>query len=125
MMNIVDTSAWLEFFTGGKNAENFQSAITNKEKLIVPTIVFYEVFKKMLTEKPHGAALEYIGHMTMGTIVNLNLELSLLAGKTSKANHLAMADSIILATAQKYGATIWTQDSDFKDLPNVKYFPKK
>jgi predicted nucleic acid-binding protein len=34
------------------------------------------------------------------------------------------ANSIIIATAKKYGATIWTQDSDFKNLNNVKYFPK-
>ena len=27
-----------------------------------------------------------------------------------------MADSIILATAQEFKATIWTQDSDFKDI---------
>jgi predicted nucleic acid-binding protein len=36
-----------------------------------------------------------------------------------------MADSIILATAREFNATIWTQDSDFKDMDNVKYFPKK
>jgi predicted nucleic acid-binding protein len=35
-----------------------------------------------------------------------------------------MADSIILATAWQFDATIWTFDVDFKDLPGVKYFPK-
>jgi predicted nucleic acid-binding protein len=35
-----------------------------------------------------------------------------------------MADSIILATAQMCDATIWTQDSDFKNISGVKYFPK-
>jgi toxin FitB len=124
-MNLIDTSAWLEFFTDGKNAGHFQQAIMDTNKLIVPTIVFYEVFKKMLTEKSEGAALEYVAPMTMGKIVDLNLETSLLAGKISRENRLAMADSIILATAQKHGATIWTQDADFKGLPGVKYFPKK
>ncbi|MBN1381416.1 MAG: PIN domain-containing protein [Deltaproteobacteria bacterium] len=38
---------------------------------------------------------------------------------------LPMADSIILATAQEFKATIWTQDVDFKDISKVKYFPKK
>jgi predicted nucleic acid-binding protein len=36
-----------------------------------------------------------------------------------------MADSIIYATAKKYNATLWTQDSDFKDLKNVRYIEKK
>jgi len=36
-----------------------------------------------------------------------------------------MADSIILATAKDFEATVWTQDSDFKNIDNVKFFPKK
>jgi len=36
-----------------------------------------------------------------------------------------MADSIILATAHEFKATLWTQDVDFKNISKVKYFPKK
>ena len=36
-----------------------------------------------------------------------------------------MAESIILATAKAFDAVIWTQDSDFKNIAGVKYFPKK
>ena len=35
-----------------------------------------------------------------------------------------MADSIILATAKRYNAVVWTLDSDFKNIDGVKYFPK-
>ena len=38
---------------------------------------------------------------------------------------LPMADSIILATGRRHGATIWTQDSDFEGLEGVQYTPKK
>lgn len=38
---------------------------------------------------------------------------------------LPMADGIILATAREYNATVWTQDSDFKNIPGVKIFPKE
>jgi len=38
---------------------------------------------------------------------------------------LAMADSIILATARAYNATLWTQDEHFKDIEGVKYIEKK
>ena len=36
-----------------------------------------------------------------------------------------IADSIIYATAQKYGAVLWTQDADFKGLEGVKFYSKR
>jgi predicted nucleic acid-binding protein len=36
-----------------------------------------------------------------------------------------MADSVILATARAYKATLWTQDEDFKGLEDVRYIEKK
>jgi predicted nucleic acid-binding protein len=36
-----------------------------------------------------------------------------------------MADSIILATARLYQATVWTLDADFKGISGVQYIPKK
>jgi predicted nucleic acid-binding protein len=55
----------------------------------------------------------------------LDEDLSLSAARISNEHKIPMADSIIYATAKKFGATIWTQDDDFKDLPNVKYVQKK
>jgi len=52
-MNVVDSSAWLSYFAGDKNAEEFATA-----------------------------------------------------------------------TGNKFSAVVWTQDADFKALPNVKYVPK-
>jgi predicted nucleic acid-binding protein len=40
------------------------------------------------------------------------------------AHHLPPADSIILATARAWGAELWTQDADFKDLPGVHFQEK-
>jgi predicted nucleic acid-binding protein len=36
-----------------------------------------------------------------------------------------MADSVILATARAYEATLWTQDGDFEGLEGVQYVAKK
>jgi predicted nucleic acid-binding protein len=47
------------------------------------------------------------------------------AAKLSLLHQLPMADSIILATAKTYECVIWTQDTDFENLPKVKFFPKK
>ena len=47
------------------------------------------------------------------------------AAKFSIELKLAMADSIILATAKKYNAVLYTQDADFQGIASVKYFAKR
>ncbi|MFC1616023.1 type II toxin-antitoxin system VapC family toxin [Patescibacteria group bacterium] len=123
-MNIVDSSAWLEYFANSKNAKNFIKPIENTKRLIVPTIIIYEIFKKILHEKDEHIALQIIAHLKQGKVVDLSLELSISAGKLSYEHKIPMADAIILATANKYNAKIWTQDADFKGLKNVMYFKK-
>lgn len=124
-MNIVDSSAWLEYFANTKNAKNFANAIEKPELLLVPSIILYEVFKKVLFEKNENEALLIIAHMKQGTVIDLDLEIALWAAKLAKKHKLPMADSIILAIAQKHKATIWTQDNDFKNIEGVKFFDKK
>lgn len=123
-MNIIDSSAWLEYFANSKRAEYFAKPIEDERNLIVPTITIYEVFKKILTEKSEHAALQIVAHMKAGRVIDLNMNLALVAGALSKKIKLPMADSIILATAREHDATIWTQDADFKNIKGVKYFPK-
>ena len=62
--------------------------------------------------------------MLQGSVINLDGELSLEAARVSAEFKLPMADSIILATAYKFEATLWTQDSDFEGLRNVQYLSK-
>ena len=62
--------------------------------------------------------------MHVGNIVDLTVDLSLQAAKLSNSHKIAMADSIILATARKFNAMIWTMDTDFKKFDNVKFFGK-
>ena len=37
--------------------------------------------------------------------------------------NMSLADSIIYIIARKFGAMIWTRDSDFRELLGVRYFP--
>lgn len=46
-MNLVDTSAWIEYFFGGPNAGYFAAPIEATGALLVSTISIYEVFKKV------------------------------------------------------------------------------
>ncbi|NOY69718.1 MAG: type II toxin-antitoxin system VapC family toxin [Deltaproteobacteria bacterium] len=62
--------------------------------------------------------------MNKGKVVDLNTSIAVNASKISLQYSLPMADSIILSTARAYTCIVWTQDSDFKDIPDVKFFPK-
>ena len=124
-MNFVDSSGWLAYFADEPNAKYFQGPLKDADSLVVPTITIYEVFKVVLRESNENHALQAISVMHKGTVVNLNVRLAAAASRLSLEHDLPMADSIILATAREYNATIWTQDSDFKDIPGVKFFPKK
>ncbi len=124
-MNIVDSSAWLEYFANTGHAKHFAKAVENSKYLLVPSIIIYEVFKKILCEKDENTGLRIVAHMKLGKMIDLDLEIALQAAKLSNEHKLPMADSIILATARKYNATLWTQDADFKQFDEVKYFSKR
>lgn len=123
-MNLLDSSGWLEYFTDGRNADKYLEPLETLEDLIVPTICLYEVFKVVLRERDEDSAIQAIAVMKQGKIIELSQDIALQAAKTSLDFKLPMADSIILATAAKYEATIWTQDAHFKGKPFVTYFTK-
>jgi len=123
-MNVVDSSAWLSYFAGDKNASAFAKPIEALDDLLVPSIAITEVFKCIMRQRDEDVALEAIAHMEQGKVVPLDSALAIDAAVYGLNNKLPLADSIIYATAKKFGAVIWTQDADFKALPDVKYYPK-
>lgn len=123
-MNVVDSSGWLEYFIDDINADFFTPAIEDEDNLVVPTISIYEVFKRTLAKKGKDQALEAIAIMYGGQVVDLTREIALTAAQISHEGKLPMADSIILATARAYNATLWTQDEHFKDFDGVEYIEK-
>ncbi|MCP4992217.1 MAG: type II toxin-antitoxin system VapC family toxin [Gammaproteobacteria bacterium] len=123
-MNVVDSSAWLSYFAGDANSDTFSKPIENISQLIVPSITLTEVFKSILRQRGEDAALQVAAHMEQGQIIVLDEELAINAANFGVKYKLPLADSIIYATTRKYGATLWTQDSDFKGLDGVQYFQK-
>ena len=123
-MNVVDSSGWLEYFSKGETAEFFSAAIQDTENLLIPTISIYEVFKRMLIQLGEESALQSIGIMSLGITVDLTQEIAISAAKISSDLKIAMADSVILATARAHDATLWTQDVDFEGIEGVKFVRK-
>jgi len=124
-VNVVDSSAWLEFFADGPNARVFAEPLEQTDLLLVPSVCLYEVFKIVLRQRGEAAALQAVALMRQGLVVELTERIALLAAELSLREELPMADSIILATARLHDAHIWTQDSDFKGLEDVTYVAKK
>ncbi|MGA9295515.1 MAG: type II toxin-antitoxin system VapC family toxin [Ignavibacteriaceae bacterium] len=123
-MNLVDSSGWLEYLADSKNAKLFASAIEKTDELIVSTINIYEVYKKILLEKDENSAIQVIGLMQQAKVIEVNSSIAIQAAKLSYEQKIPMADSIIYITAKQNNGIVWTQDSDFKDLDDVKYFKK-
>jgi predicted nucleic acid-binding protein len=124
-MNIVDSSGWLEYFADELNADFFAPPIEDSKQLIVPVISVYEVFKRVHQQRGENDALKAIAQMLRGQVIELDSPLALRAAKISIEFGLPMADSIILATARAFEATLWTQDEDLKKLDGVRYVAKQ
>ena len=124
-MNVVDSSAWIEFFNGGPNAKFFEPAILATEDLVVPTIVLLEVYKHIRRHQGRDQALSAISGMRQGRVEDLDGRTALYAGELGVELGLPLADSVILATTRLSDAVLWTQDSDFEGMDDVQFRRKK
>ena len=123
-LHLVDSSGWLEFFSDGPNARHFAEPLADPDRLVVPTVSLYEVFRVVLRERGEDDAVRAAALMGRGREVPLSSSLALEAARLANEGRLAMADGIILATARHMGATLWTQDADFEGIASVRYFAK-
>lgn len=124
-MNVVDSSGWVEYFANGTNAKFFTPPVQDLDNLLVPSICLYEVFKRLTLDLGEENALQAVGIMSYGRVMELDRKTAIDAARISLELKLAMADSIILAIAHEYDAILWTQDAHFKGMEGVKYIEKK
>ena len=120
-MNVVDSSAWLEYFADGPNAGSFAPVIERTNDLLVPSLAVFEVFKRIMMQRDEDAALHAVAVMQQARVVDFDAPMALTAARLSVELKLSLADSVILATARAHGATLWTQDSDFEGMSGVEY----
>lgn len=123
-MHIVDTSGWLEYFADSPQARHFAAAIEDTRHLLVPTVVVYEIFKKIALAFDENRAFQAIAQLKQGRLVDVDEAIAIYAGKLSLEKRLPMADALIYAAAVLHGATVYTQDAHFEGLAQVRYFAK-
>ncbi len=118
---VVDSSGWVEYLGAGPKFNAFAKYLESPESVLLPSIVVYEVYKKILREQGHTLAERFLSHAFAfrEREVPLDISLAALAAKTSLEANLPMADAIIYATARSRQAQLITTDSHFSGLPGV------
>ena len=117
---VVDSSGWIEVFTDGPRAGVFLQVLEDEDRLVVPSITIFEVFKWILREHSEADAIQASAVMQRGHVVQLDSMTAVAAAQLSHALRLPMADSVILTTTRQHQARLYSMDADFQDLSDVE-----
>ena len=118
-MYLIDSSGWIEFFIDGPLTEKYSKYIKNLTKICTPTIVLYEVYKKIKLERTEEEALLAVSQINKTSVIQLDESIALSAADLSLQHSLPMADAIVYATAVEKNCRVITGDTHFKKLDKV------
>jgi len=121
---VVDTSAWIEWFTDSSLGKKLGKLFPDKPQCVVPTIVQLELSKWLLREVGEDHAGQVIAYTQKCLVVPLDTSIALLAADLHREHKLATADAIVYATALQQGAELLTCDAHFEGLPHTQIFGK-
>ena len=124
-LNVVDSSAWLAYLADEPGADRFSGVIEEIDQLVVPVVCILEVFKVLARQRGVDDALQAAALMQQARVIDLDANLALVAAKAALDHNLPLADSMVYATAMTVDGIVWTQDDDFEDLPDVRFFAKR
>ena len=123
-MNVVDSSGWIEFFRAGANGPVFKPVIEDRNHLLVPTIALFEVHRVLSRSLPADLVNRCLDVMRLGRVLDLTDARAVAASRIAAQHKLAMADAAMYSMALEFGASFWTQDVDYQELPGVRYQAK-
>ncbi len=83
MKVLLDSSRWIEFFTSGSLADRYATYLGPRYQLITPTIVLYEVYKKIKQERGEETALLFAGRLNKTQVIQLTVSIAYLAADVS------------------------------------------
>jgi predicted nucleic acid-binding protein len=124
-VNVIDSCGWIEVFAGDPLSDSFMPHLRVLHSVITPTIVIYEVYKKLKQTTSEDDALSVLTIIQQTRIIPLSVGISLTAADLAIQYRLSMADAIVLATGYEADADIVTSDRAFEKLPRVVYYAKR
>jgi toxin FitB len=118
---IVDSSGWVEYLGDGPKADSFAAYLDEPSSVFLPSIIVYEVYKKLHREFGQTLAELFLSqaYSFSDRLISLDAELACLAAKITLEAKLPMADAIIYASARSRRAHVITSDTHFSGLPGV------
>lgn len=121
---VVDSSGWIEYFGNGPKAGSFAPYLEDSDHLLLPTMVVYEVYKKLLHVRENSLAEQFLSQAFSFSAreIVIDIPVAALAAKISMEVQLAMADAVIYACAKNHKAELVTADHHFEGLPDVILF---
>ena len=120
-MNLVDSCGWLEVLAATPLGEAYRPAFTRIEELVVPTVCVLEVAQHLLEVAGDAAATEAVAMMSRARVVPLSLPFALEAARLGEACLLPFPDNVVMATALRFGARLWTHDEHFRGLSHIHF----
>jgi toxin FitB len=123
-LKLVDSSGWIEYFGDGPLAAAYRPHLAEVRAQVTSPIVVFEVYRRIKRERGEHEALEAVAQVQQAQMVPITPALALTAADLAIEHHLALADSVVYATAVSSGATLITSDSDFAELPGVVFLRK-
>lgn len=123
-MNVVDSSGWVEYFQDSPRADLFAAAIERRSELLVPVVALYEVHKILSRKVAADVVDQFLDVMRLGRVLEITDRRAVNASRAANLHALAMADAMMYSMAQEFRATFWTQDIDYRALPDVRFFAK-
>jgi toxin FitB len=116
---VIDSSGWLEYLTGDVKADLFAPYFENDVRVLVPTIVLYEVRKVLLLRNTQTNVQIFESEALRRHVIDIDEHIALSAATVSLSYKLAMADALIYATAERHRALLITSDVHFANVPGV------
>jgi len=123
-LKLIDSSGWLEFFSDGPRADEYEEHLDDLEQVLTPTLVVYEVYRWLKRERSEEEALIAVAQLDKSHVVPLTTTIALTAADLGLDHGLAMADAVVYATGILHRAPVVTSDRDFAGLDGVVYIEK-
>ena len=123
-MKLADTCVWVEAILGSAIGERMQSVLLDRQNLLVPTLVQFELRRWALREFDESRADDIVLATREAQVVQTSEGVALLAAELAAKHKLHALDALIYATALLHDAELVTCDAHFKGLPQVDYCAK-
>ncbi len=123
-MKLADTCVWIEAILDTSAGARFQPVLLDKQNLLVPNLVQFELRRWALREFGEPRADQIVLATREAHVLQTTESIVLLAADLATLYKLHALDALIYATALRHDAQLVTCDAHFKGLPQVDYSPK-